>query len=150
MYEMRKCSRCKTEKELIEFQKEKTGRISSCCKDCRREIYIDWERRNPDKRRKLHIEYYERTKKVRRWDLILKKYNVTQEQYEELFNKQKGGCAICKSKEPKHNKSIHLLVDHCHTTGKVRGLLCNRCNTTLGLVDDNIKNLKTMIKYLKK
>lgn len=45
--------------------------------------------------------------------------------------------------------AIGKKVDHCHTTGKVRGLLCNNCNTALGLVDDKIEVLKRMIKYLK-
>jgi len=45
--------------------------------------------------------------------------------------------------------SNNLLVDHCHVTGKYRGLLCNRCNTSLGFVNDDIELLEKMVNYLK-
>ena len=56
------------------------------------------------------------------------KYNITIEQYDEMLDAQGGGCAICGVKPT--NK--RLAVDHCHTTGKVRGILCTGCNTGLG------------------
>ncbi len=67
---------------------------------------------------------------------------IIQEEYQRLLKKQKYQCAICGGR-------IKLCVDHDHKTGKVRGLLCNCCNVALGMVRDNSKILREMIKYLK-
>jgi len=68
-------------------------------------------------------------------------HGVDDAQYQELFEKQDGVCAICKQPETaKHKKSgrVHsLTVDHDHRTGVVRGLLCRRCNTALGWFNDD-------------
>jgi hypothetical protein len=69
------------------------------------------------------------------------------QQREELFGGQGKKCAICGSKEPKNKNGF--VVDHCHETNKVRGILCHPCNTTLGNVNDDIKVLRRMIKYLR-
>lgn len=58
---------------------------------------------------------------------------------------QEGKCAICL--DPLRLKSLHR--DHCHTTGKPRGLLCMRCNTALGKFKDNVRTLARAIAYLK-
>lgn len=55
----------------------------------------------------------------------MKNYGVTEEWYEQTLAKQNGTCAICKKA---HKSGCRLSVDHCHTTGRVRGLLCKRCN----------------------
>lgn len=75
-------------------------------------------------------------------------YGITIIEYNKLFIKQEGMCAICE----KHQKDIkrRLCVDHCHKTGKVRGLLCGRCNTAAGLLDESTGIMKKMIEYLKK
>lgn len=72
--------------------------------------------------------------------------------YESILIKQNGNCAICKNPETKirNGKSVNLSVDHCHKTGIVRGLLCNKCNRTLGVFYDDIEFLKEAIKYLEK
>lgn len=68
-------------------------------------------------------------------------YGITVEQYEEMLDKQDGKCAICKQFElrPKRMGKVtnglvatRLSVDHCHDTGRVRGLLCQRCNIAIG------------------
>lgn len=76
---------------------------------------------------------------------LLKTFGITQDQYNEMLDKQGGGCAICK-KQCSTSKS--LAVDHCHATGKIRGILCQPCNTTLGKLDENIETLKAMINYI--
>lgn len=63
------------------------------------------------------------------------------EEYLAMKNEQNGRCAICTREKP-------LVVDHCHTKKKVRGLLCRSCNLTLGNVEDNVDFLKGAIKYL--
>lgn len=71
------------------------------------------------------------------WKSHLKKtYNLTLEQYDEMICQQGYRCAACKS-EDTGRKSDHWTVDHDHVTGKVRGLLCHRCNVALGYIEDH-------------
>ena len=79
--------------------------------------------------------------------LIRRKYGITQQHYDDMLKKQNGGCAICgKTEEPDGRR---LAIDHCHTTGKVRGILCNNCNNGLGSFGDNIEGITKAIQYLK-
>lgn len=73
---------------------------------------------------------------------LMSKYNMTILEYEDLHNQQEGKCKICK-------KSKQLNVDHCHTSGHVRGLLCSNCNTALGMFKDKIQFMENAIEYLK-
>ena len=75
----------------------------------------------------------------------LKKYGISLEDYDRMFEKQNGNCKTCGL--PEINQ--RLAVDHCHETGKVRGLLCSRCNLVLGRVEENTETLWNMIEYLK-
>jgi len=77
---------------------------------------------------------------------LKQKFGITLEQYEEILSKQNGLCAICSSTEKTGKR---LAVDHCHKTGKVRGILCMKCNTSLGKINDDISILEKMIFYLK-
>lgn len=76
----------------------------------------------------------------------LKRFGITLEMYNNMLQEQNNSCAICGKHESEEHQN--LSVDHCHTTGKVRGLLCSHCNTGLGLFKDNIDNLQKAIKYL--
>lgn len=111
----------------------------------------EWYHRNKEKvllkqkeRNLLHPE--KRYLTNRKSDL--RKYGLTLKCYEKMEKKQKGLCLICKGEEPSKKKK--LVVDHCHSTGKVRGLLCSKCNQGLGYFMDDIQSLKIAIKYLKK
>ena len=75
-------------------------------------------------------------------------YGIMVEDYETMRSEQKGCCAICGKHESKCTKRLH--IDHCHATGKVRGLLCGSCNTAIGLLGDDIERLKYAIRYLQK
>jgi len=79
-----------------------------------------------------------------------KRYGITLMQYNQLLTIQNNTCAICKIAETeiKHGRNTYLAVDHCHISGKVRGLLCYKCNSLLGFVNDKIETLKNAIKYL--
>lgn len=83
---------------------------------------------------------------------ISKQYGISKAEYQTILSKQNGACAICKSGETsicnRSNKIRRLTVDHCHTTGKIRGILCSRCNRALGFFKDDIENLHSAIKYL--
>jgi len=80
------------------------------------------------------------------------KFGVTAEWFHGTMEEQKGVCAICHKAETSRFKGTlkDLAVDHCHATGKVRGLLCSKCNTMLGLSGDSISTLESAITYLKK
>ena len=77
------------------------------------------------------------------WEL---KYGITKEEYERLLTDQNGVCAICHEPEQVWQG---LSVDHDHETGKVRGLLCHKCNPLLGYARDNVNILENAINYLK-
>jgi len=89
---------------------------------------------DPDFLRRIHLK---------------QKYNLTLEQYFILSMEQENVCAICKSKETGYQTN-YMYVDHDHATGKVRGLLCNKCNFGLGNFKDKINILESAINYLKK
>ena len=74
------------------------------------------------------------------------KYGITIADYDIMFLEQNGVCKICSKEEPTYT---NLAVDHCHTTGKVRGLLCTPCNKALGLFEDKQDLLHNAISYLK-
>lgn len=75
-------------------------------------------------------------------------HKITYQRWNNMFHEQKGCCAICGKHQSEQKK--HLSVDHNHTTGKIRGLLCSNCNTMLGFAKENQEILKNAIKYLKK
>jgi len=77
-------------------------------------------------------------------------YGITYDDYLRMLEEQQHRCAICPSEgftmDPKHK--LKLVVDHCHTTGRVRGLLCHNCNRALGLLKDSRSSLERAIGYL--
>lgn len=97
--------------------------------------------------RKDNLERYraqgKRSSKIQR----LKRYNLTESEYHDLLTQQNNVCAICKN-DKKHKNDWH--VDHCHKTGKVRGVLCHHCNNALGQAKESIERLYLMIEYLKR
>ncbi len=81
---------------------------------------------------------------------LRREYGITIEDYHRMNAEQCGLCAICRSpgfKMGKHHKLL-LVVDHCHTHGHVRGLLCHNCNRALGLMHDSVPSLTAAIAYL--
>jgi len=76
-----------------------------------------------------------------------RRYGLTKDQYEELLLKHLGKCAICKT-DPLQTGGKRLAIDHCHETGKIRGLLCASCNRAIGMLKDNTDVLKKAIQYL--
>lgn len=133
-------------------------------KKSRTEYNREWRKRNPEKckissqkyRAKNRDKINKQTKKY--WDAHpeefrqkqlrrkLKIYGITPQIYNDIFEKQNGVCAICGNIQDRKNRKM-LAVDHCHNTGKVRGLLCDKCNIGLGHFD-NVKDLELAINYL--
>lgn len=92
-------------------------------------------------------EYYRNNKEKIKHNFYKRKYGITIEEYDKLLNEQKGCCAICFIKQKDIGRN--LSIDHCHTTGKIRGLLCNNCNASIGLFKEDINILESAINYLK-
>src|SRR5882757_2270699 len=118
---MKTCMKCKELKPLGEFQRHThtKDRLRHECRGC------------TSKYQKVKRVGY-RGMTLRRYTLK-KNYGITPEQYDEMLASQKGGCAICKTK----NVSTFLCVDHDHRTNVVRGLLCHPCNTGIGMLQDD-------------
>ena len=76
-----------------------------------------------------------------------RKFGISLAEYNRMLEEQNGVCAVCKGEEPKRYKNI--AVDHNHTTGEVRGLLCSSCNRALGLLQDNELIIEELLKYKK-
>lgn len=96
---------------------------------------------NPDKVRKNSLAYINRNKEALEEKRIKRVYGINKTEYQEMLERQEGKCAICKKKEK-------LVIDHDHESGKVRGLLCTRCNTAIGYFLDDIESIKSAISYL--
>jgi Recombination endonuclease VII len=132
---LRKCGRCGEIKPLELFLKlgrAKNGR-GGICKSCCNAASKAWAKENPAP--------YKAT--ARRTKHLLR-YGITQQDYESMFVAQNGVCAICSSRANRDR----LDVDHCHSTGKVRGLLCGCCNSAIGLLRDNPALIMTAAKYV--
>ena len=120
------CLRCKKEQTLDCFgwsgyiKKDGTKSLCTYCRTCQNELRVQ------------------------------RKYGVDYQKYLEMLNSQDGCCANpgCKTKEPGAPKRTRFYIDHCHTTNKIRGLLCHQCNLALGHVADDIKKLEGLIEYL--
>ena len=99
-----------------------------------------WRARNPE--RVQEIGYKARLKK---------NFGMTLEEYNQILESQNGKCLICESSgRGGRSKRFQLFVDHCHKTGKVRGLLCMKCNSAIGYFDEDIARMKSAIIYLER
>jgi len=94
--------------------------------------------KNPERVREVGKES-ERRRRMRR-------YGISEQTYKDLLEKQNNACAICSLSFKDTGRYIH--IDHCHATGKVRGILCHHCNLLLGNAKDSIKTLSKAINYL--
>jgi len=146
---MKKCGKCKENQELGDFHKHKNKKdgVSNTCKTCtksyRKEYYKledkdeKWRKQREDRRSNKDRE---RNRKY------IHKYGITLTEYDTMVELQQNCCAICGI--PPVNE--RLVVDHCHTSGAIRGLLCGSCNRALGLFKDNISYLDNAKTYLNK
>lgn len=133
---MKICNRCKTEKPLTEYWKNKRSKdgYQHECKPC-------WQERTNSY---LQGETREKYLKIRRNRHLVKKYGITLEQYEKMFTEQDRKCGIC----GKENERVSLAVDHDHGTGKIRGILCENCNRGIGMFKHQTELLDKAKQYL--
>lgn len=146
---MKQCTKCKEFKLATDFAKDKNKRsgLKSWCKNCvnskRKEHYYANQNHNITRSRLYKQNNPEKVKASNRNTKLKRLYGITQEQYLELSNKQDNKCACC-------GKETKLVVDHCHTTGAIRELLCNNCNTALGLLNEDISVIQQLENYVRK
>lgn len=162
------CSRCKIEKSLSDFYKNRTtkdGYAYECkkCKDSRPNTYWKTEKaRAADRARYLRristpegkaavlkkVQKYKQSEKgkLTEWKSYLKRnYKISLETYFEILKIQGGGCAICGIKP----KDRRLHIDHNHKTDTIRGILCGKCNQAIGLLDENLNLFDKAKNYIK-
>ena len=142
----KKCLTCNEEKDASLF------RSDTKCKSCFNAYMRRWNSDNRDNVRQRNREYKIRCSDNYQNSKLKHLFGITLDQYMQMLVDQDFVCKICSRPERAklHGKIKNLAVDHCHDTGKVRGLLCAQCNTVLGTVEDNIERLYSMIQYLKK
>lgn len=160
------CVKCKAVKSVLDFHAHKNGKRNPRCKSCRSEDSRAYYKANPDKfktykARSRNETLEEREARIKRrkdeapakrriasWKWHIRKtLGVTAEQYEEMYAAQGGKCAICGTTEPGGNRK-RFCIDHCHSTGSIRGLLCVSCNSGLGYFKDDTDRLTSAVAYL--
>ena len=83
-----------------------------------------------------------------RWDAIIRRtYGITLDDYYKILKDQGGGCKLCGRTEDQEGRK--LAIDHCHTSGNIRGILCANCNQALGLLYDSTSTMQRAIEYIK-
>lgn len=139
MMQNKYCPRCKVTKQILEFYRDegRKDKVYSYCKACSKQRAIIF-------RKKMHADG--KGYKHFRNRKLIERYGITLVQYNEILKNQNGVCAVCKGTCTGRARNLHL--DHCHTTGKVRGILCNYCNLAIGSARDNPKILRALATYL--
>ena len=144
---MKHCNKCNQDKEEALFSKKTCAPdgLNHSCKQC--DAVYRKSRAGIDS----YASYRQtpkgkaaRSKHSRKYRLK-SEYGITPEEFEDMALEQDYKCAICGDSNFKDHR---LCVDHDHTTGKIRGLLCSSCNRSIGLLKDDINTLKSAIRYL--
>lgn len=143
----KQCTKCNQTKQLNDFHKvnKQTEKRRSICKLCHNATYRNNYQKNPEKYKRYTNSKMYRSELKRKANL--KTYGLTVEQYEEMLQHQNNVCAICLEN---CTSGKRLAVDHCHITGRVRQLLCRRCNQSIGKFNDDPILLQKAVNYLLK
>lgn len=137
----RVCQKCRVIKDWIHFpmNSKKHSHKGRWCKNCWAKNQAEYKSAFPNKV----------TSPEEMWkNGIRRKYKITEEQYFKMLSEQNSACAICVSNRSK--TKIRLAVDHCHKTGKIRGLLCDVCNRGIGFLSENPLLLRAAAAYLER
>lgn len=112
---------------------------------------LEWRTRNKELVNARQLARYHSDEDFRvknRIKFLHRKYGINEDDYNKLYDSQKGKCAICGKERKKYRLKDGLVVDHCHNSGKVRGLLCSKCNLGIGNLEDSVLLLRNAISYL--
>lgn len=123
---------------LTNFHKQSMGKHgrNARCRVCVTKAQVDREKNNPQTMRRRRNSHY------------LREYGITLEEYESMLELQDYKCKICGAEDSGHPHTDNLVVDHCHQTGVVRGLLCNSCNRGIGIMNEDPERMMTAAMYL--
>jgi hypothetical protein len=137
----KKCPMCGTYLPYSDFffDNNTCDKLSGLCKKCKSLYTNKWVKDHVDNRNMTFLKSH-----------LKIKFNMTLDDYFNLLNNQNGKCAICGSEKSQTVLSHRLYLDHDHTTNKVRGLLCQKCNTLLGYARESIEILLSAVEYLRK
>ena len=140
------CSHCKEILSIEKFYRRSRGGARADCISCcllrNKNYYIKNKKELALKNKTYTLENKEKIKSAK----MRRKFGIAIEEKILLFAKQGNKCAICGCTE--NNVGRDWDIDHCHKTGKIRGILCSNCNRGLGLFQDNLENLRQACKYL--
>ena len=144
---MKLCKKCENEKPIEEFPNAKGYKDGHhpWCRSCRAEYQRNYNKTYPRKK----------DKNARRTH-VFRKYGLTPERYDEILQAQGGVCLGCGRNPSDSTREFAVDHDHSCCPGKescgecVRGILCGKCNSALGMVDDNIQTLTNLVSYLSK
>jgi hypothetical protein len=115
------------------------------CQNCAKQAWKKKKAKARAKNRKQNPDKH----KIKDFEAdLMKNYGITIQKYQQMLVEQKGCCAICGKHESSFKRRLH--IDHDHTTGQVRALLCTRCNPGLGYFEDSVEKLEMAITYLNK
>ena len=127
----------------------------SCCKshahttesykDYKKKYDVEYRKKHKDKinKRRREAEYTPIRAYQKKISGLKSKFGLSETEYLSMLDEQKGLCLVC------GDSLDNLAVDHCHTTGRVRGLLCKNCNSAIGLLREDVDILENAIIYLK-
>lgn len=132
---MTNLQRSELSEEEVEFLRERDRKYHITRKE--KQTYKDYQKMSA-------VRDKEHRKPMQKNATLKYKYGLTLEEYQTMFDRQNGVCAICIGTE----EGRMLAVDHCHETEKVRGLLCGACNRGLGLFGDNPEVLQRAKEYV--
>jgi hypothetical protein len=142
---MKKCYKCKKEKRKFYSDKSTKDGLRNICADCDCKKGTNWHRNNKVRANATHrIWYKNNPSKIRA--SVLRRYGMTKEDYDRLLNIQNNKCAICEIDRSDLKKEF--CIDHDHSSGQVRGLLCSGCNKGIGLLRDDSKICLKASEYL--
>ena len=156
------CSKCGKLLPASDFYKRSTGNtLHSSCKVCERGMAKDWYRRNRERATQSYkdwrlqnldaIKSYRASNKGKHYrQAVVRKYGVPDGWFDEQLRIQGNQCAACGVELSWSDGKTTPNVDHCHESGKVRGILCRRCNSVIGLCKDSRELLLNLVGYLRK
>jgi Autographiviridae endonuclease VII len=151
---LKTCPECGETKPREEFHKHAGHRdgLRKRCKQCVSNYARRWREANLERISTAAAEYRranpDKCRVAQRRNGLKRNYGLTVDQYDALLTEQQGRCAICGGTEPGPNYA-RFVVDHCHRTGKVRGLLCALCNWGIGYLQDNPEIMTSATVYLR-
>lgn len=146
---MRTCNACREAKPHSDFSADRRNKsgLQGKCKSCSAQVARQWRSENQER----HRETQKQWEKLNPERHLLSKFGIRVGEKRAIFEKQGGVCGACGASEhghPRLSGESGWCLDHCHSSGAVRGVLCWRCNLALGYAEDSPEKLRALAEYL--